>query len=245
MRKSSPTKEVIAVPELLHPDPALSHDQQKKEALQEALERDLRLAGSKIEVAVQDDVATLQGAVASSAARMAADFDAQAVRGIGRVRNELEIPGKDQEPLVEPAKMQEEAVQMIAAEEDLAGTEVEVSASAGKLTLTGFVSSPEQEQKIHGIALKVPGVLEVINKISVVPSNEEADYRIGQEINERLYKNIYVDVNTVDVMVNHGRVTLSGYVERTEDLHHAKESGQVPGVKEINLDLLVIEQQRK
>src|SRR5262245_19431163 len=115
MRKSTPRKELIAVPESLHPD--LSDDEQKKRDLEEALRRDLRLLDCNIDVEVHGEEATLIGSLPSSTARMAADFDAQAVRGIGHVRNRLTVIRPDREPLIPTEKTREDALRRMAAEE--------------------------------------------------------------------------------------------------------------------------------
>lgn len=184
----------------------------------------------------------LSGEVPSSKARMIAEYDAWTIRGVGRVHNRLEVSRPDQDPLPSAEDLRNRTLRALSEIGDDAGTDVDVSAESGKITLTGYCATPEQMRSIHRTALQVPGVLEVINKVSVTPSGLESDRRLGRDIKEKLYENVMIDVNTVDVTVDNGSVYLSGYVEKEEDVDEARAIADMPGIHEITYELYVTEE---
>ncbi len=68
------------------------------------------------------------------------------------------------------------------------------------------------------------------------------DYRIAEDINERLYEDPFVDASNVEVLVTQGDVTISGTVENKYFKRRAEEiSEAVSGVKNIVNKIRVID----
>jgi len=99
--------------------------------------------------------------------------------------------------------------------------DVEVAVKDGVVTLTGKVTMPYKRDDIEKRVAKVDGVSEVRNQISVLPVSQFDDalrYRIARSIYGSGHFVNYSKVNPpIHVIVDHGRVTLTGVVNSEVD----------------------------
>jgi len=99
--------------------------------------------------------------------------------------------------------------------------DVDVAVKDGVVTLTGKVTMPYKRDDIEKRVAKVDGVGEVRNRIGVLPVSQfddELRYRIARSIYGSGHFSNYSRVNPpIHVIVDHGRVTLTGVVNSEVD----------------------------
>jgi len=99
--------------------------------------------------------------------------------------------------------------------------DVDAAVKDGVVTLTGKVTMPYKRDEIAKRVAKVDGVSEVRNRIGVLPVSQfddELRYRIARSIYGSGHFSNYSKVNPpIHVIVDHGRVTLTGVVNSEVD----------------------------
>jgi len=99
--------------------------------------------------------------------------------------------------------------------------DVDVAVKDGVVTLTGKVTMPYKRDEIGKRVAKIDGVSEVLNRIDVLPVSQFDDqlrYRIARSIYGSGHFSNYSRVNPpIHVIVDHGRVTLTGVVNSEVD----------------------------
>ena len=100
--------------------------------------------------------------------------------------------------------------------------DVDVMVKNGIVTLTGDVTMPFKRDDIGKRVAKVDGVLEVRNQINVLPvssSDDRLRYRIARAIYDNPhFWNYAIGPNPpIHIIVEHGRVTLTGVVNNETD----------------------------
>jgi osmotically-inducible protein OsmY len=99
---------------------------------------------------------------------------------------------------------------------------VDVAVKDGVVTLTGDVTMPYKRDDIEKRVAKVDGVRQVINQIKVLPvspSDDQLRYRIARAIYDNPnFWNYAIGPNPpIHIIVEHGRVTLTGVVNNDAD----------------------------
>ena len=100
--------------------------------------------------------------------------------------------------------------------------DVDVVVKDGIVTLTGDVTMPHKREDIEKRVAKVDGVLQVRNQIKVLPvslSDDRLRYRIARAIYDNPhFWNYAIGPNPpIHIIVEHGRVTLTGVVNNDTD----------------------------
>ena len=99
--------------------------------------------------------------------------------------------------------------------------DVDAAVKDGVVTLTGKVTMPYKRDEIAKRVAKIDGVSEVRNRIGVLPVSQFDDqlrYRIARSIYGSGHFSNYSKVNPpIHVIVDHGRVTLTGVVNSEVD----------------------------
>jgi hyperosmotically inducible protein len=100
--------------------------------------------------------------------------------------------------------------------------DVNVEVQSGVATLTGKVTMPYKRNDIEKRVMKVDGVKEVQNKISVLPvsqSDDQLRYLIARSIygNSNFWNYAIMPNPPIHIIVEHGRVTLTGVVQNNVD----------------------------
>lgn len=99
---------------------------------------------------------------------------------------------------------------------------VEVDVENGAVTLTGAVTMPHKREDIEKRVAKVDGVRQVLNRITVLPastSDDQLRYRVARAIYDNPhFWNYAIGPNPpIHIIVEHGRVTLTGVVNNDTD----------------------------
>jgi osmotically-inducible protein OsmY len=133
----------------------------------EALTDDPRLpAPGAIAVQACDGTVTLRGTVASFAQRRAAERDANSVKGVFAVDNELQVRRMD-EYAREDAEIRAAALQLLMWDSELPVGAIDVRVLDGWVTLEGYVDHQFQSDAAFDDVSKLFGVYGITNKIAV------------------------------------------------------------------------------
>ena len=186
-------------------------EQQLKEEILDTLYWDNRVNASNINVEVKETEAILSGSVFSHTAGRAAEADALNTYGIHSVKNALTIQYQV------PSEPSDSAIQSMVHKICLWNTVIDESkihleVDKGIVTLKGTVSSLWEKVRAEDLVDDIIGVVGVINELAVVPLESYRDELIAKRITHALEKSVSIEIDSVNVKVEHGRVTLSGSV---------------------------------
>jgi osmotically-inducible protein OsmY len=132
----------------------------------QAAKRSGELKGFGIALHVENGNVWLKGRVGSTAQQQTAVDLVRRVEGVRRVIDELSIG----ESATSIAQRLGEVLQTAERNGDLRGSDLNFKVDGPDVWLSGTVSSPEQEQRMVGLAQQVPGVRRVISGVELAPS---------------------------------------------------------------------------
>ena len=121
-------------------------------------------------------------------------------------------------------ELQESVMVELGWEPSIDAADIDVTAHAGVVTLTGHVQSFAQKVAAERATVRVKGVKAVVEQIEVKLSheNERSDENIARAAIERLVWDSSVPPDTIEIRVEKGWVTLNGEV----DWHFKKEAAE-------------------
>jgi len=99
---------------------------------------------------------------------------------------------------------------------------VQAQVNEGVVTLTGKVTMPYKSSDLEKRVTKITGVNQVVNQIAVLPVSQfdnELRYRIASSIynNSNFWNYAIMPNPPIHIVVEHGRVTLTGVVQSEVD----------------------------
>jgi osmotically-inducible protein OsmY len=201
------------------------------ETVEKELIMDPAVVLNSIDVAVNQGVVSLTGAVDNILAKERAARVAETVRGVRAVVNRIDVEPVLLRSDTDIARDVEDALLTDSATESF---EVQVAVSDGTVTLTGTVDS-WQEKRLAGIVAKgVRGVTGLRNGIDVVSGEARPDAEIAAEVEETLRWDELVDHALIEVAVEGGRVRLSGVVGSAAEKRRAMIDAHVTGVTSVD-----------
>lgn len=187
-----------------------THDRSIRSRVLRRLEADPRTSGTAIEVRVQDGEVVLSGGVDSRLTAEAAQLLAAEVDGVLAVTSRLMIaataPGSADEEL------RHQALELLRGEPGLAAASLRVSAEGGSLIVRGSVDEDWKKLKVIELVGGIEGVNSVVDEVTVVPTEEPEDELIARAIMAAAERIAPSTVDTIEVKVEDGLVTLSGQV---------------------------------
>lgn len=189
-----------------------------------------------IAVNVHRGEVSLEGTVLNAFARRQACQHAPTIEGVTAVACDLTVASSDSDAAIASEvgrRVRDYAFYTIY-------ENVEVSVQGGRVTLTGQVMADASVRAMASIAARVNGATEVINMIRTLPVSRRDD-AIRQEIGRLFYddpifaSDAYETRLPIRIIVEHGRVMLSGAVD-SETARHAAETlaRAVGGVIEVD-----------
>ncbi len=120
--------------------------------------------------------------------------------------------------------------------------DVSAKVDDGTVTLSGKVTMPYKSDDIAKRVAKIEGVTKVVNQITVLPVS-----RFDDELRYRIARSIYGNANfwnyavmanpPIHIVVEHGRVTLTGVVQSGVDKALARSLATQFGVMSVKNDL--------
>lgn len=215
----------------------LRNDIELQRAVEDGLLYDPRIRGMKVQVRVRRGAVSLLGEVSSLSAKHAAEDDALNTLGVRRVFNHLKVKDPDWPGDLATTKRTREA---LARDAHLADFDLKASSHFGKMYLSGQVNTHFEKERADTVAANVPGVLQVVNRITVdSPWVPKPDDEIKEDVERRLRWSPLLDPDQIRVSVRGGTVTLAGIVdtwhERKAVGRHAYRSGARDVINNINV----------
>jgi len=95
---------------------------------------------------------------------------------------------------------------------DIDISDLELTVSNGVVRLDGFVDAYWKKVKAETIVYDVVGVGDIVNNLTIVPTENYIDKEIAHDISSAIKRNFKVNVDNLDIKVNNGKVYISGLV---------------------------------
>ncbi|CEJ48229.1 BON domain-containing protein [Umezakia ovalisporum] len=191
---------------------SVAADEELQTKIIDKLHWDDRVNSANIGVTVNDAKVTLRGTVPSYRAKTIVEEDTREIKGITEVINHLQV----QYPSTTAVPIDEEIASNVANaltwDSDIDANKIDVSVVGGLLTLRGIVDAYWKKFQVEDIAYGITGVIDIINELAVVPTKIPEDEEIARSIENALERNTFVEAEDVNVVVENGRVTLTGFV---------------------------------
>lgn len=224
------------------PDSAL------RDAIEDAMLYDPRVASFQIRTEVDNGVVTLRGTVGNLKARRAAEQDARNCVGVKKVENRIKVRPATAQTDVAVAENLEAALRRDPWTSDY---DVAVTVKDGTAYLTGAVASYFEKARVDEVASRVTGVVQIENNLAVdseayrydpfvdvtwSPGDYgwytyyhplvtlKSDEQILDDIRDELWWSPFVDLDDVEVSVDGGVATLTGTVDSLSESMSAAEN---------------------
>jgi len=204
----------------------------------DALRNDVRIDAANVTVDVVGGVVYLRGTVPSYYQKQTATEDANRIKGVVDVVNELRVapvtPRTDQEITND---VRAALIRDIRVDE----TRINVNTINGVVYLSGTVNSYGDKFYADNDAWTVPGVIDVVNNIVVQPVLARTDQDIADDVRRALIRDARVDASRISVDVQNGVVYLRGSVPTVEQKWQASDDAWwTTGVRDVVNELAVI-----
>ena len=194
-----------------------------------------------ISVHVKDGIVKLTGKVPSYQSKNAAESDVSRVVGVRGVENQLEVSSPGDPLISSDDRISFELKKAIYDEPDITPDLIQIKVNRGNVTLKGSVDRYWKKQKIEDLTLEIEGVGAILNELTIVPANSISDEIIAERIARALNEDMSIAVDSVDIEVENGIVTLRGVVP--DSLAHARVTDiikELDGVAQIHNKLDII-----
>lgn len=216
--------------------------------IQAALEIDpaINVEQDKIEV-IEGDEICLEGTVTGIAAKRRALHVAREAAGTPRIMDHIRLSDGQRK---NDDELREDADRMLRGDSDFqdipvgrgqkpdnAGEDkwIVVMAQDGAIRLEGTVPSLGHRRLAEVLAWWVPGVADVDNRLHVQPPEEDNEGELRDALDLVLDKDQALDMQTINLLVRDGKVTLAGNVLSQEQRERAERNcWYVPGVHDVD-----------
>jgi osmotically-inducible protein OsmY len=189
-----------------------------------------------IDVLTNDGIVTLSGIADNILEKERSIHIAKSIKGVRAVVNNIQV----RDAKISDQELEKNIDKALLTDPATDSYEVNVSATNGKVTLTGKVDSWQEKQLSEKVAKGIVGVKEVENNIYFEYVKNRTDHEIKSDIVQTLNWDIRVDDGLISVDVNNGIVTLTGTVGSVAEQSQAVVDSWVVGVKEVNDGGLII-----
>ena len=216
------------------------NDEEIRRDVRNQLDWDYRVDEQDVGVRVSDGVVTLSGTVETYSGKDAAEGDAWSVTGVVDVRNNIEVDAETRDQ--GRGNISRSAENVLEWNSEIDAADTVVSTVGGIVILEGTVDSYWKKVRAEELVANVSGVVEVQNRLAVVPGEDIVDQRIAEDIVDAIERKSLVDMEDVTVRVKDGVVTLNGQVDSRTERQAVYESAlYTDGVTAVNDENLVIE----
>jgi len=218
-----------------------SKDEQIKKAVVDILYWDSRVDASDIDVEVKDGIVILRGTVPSYAVKEAALFDTWKIPGVKKVNNNSFVRFPTTAKTLSDSNIETSIVKQLGWNDSTRNENIHVKVKKGEVVLEGHVDAYWKVFRAQQLASDVMGVVDIENKLTVVPTETVTDQVIATSIMNAIDRSYAVNTEGVDVKVKDGIVTVSGKLPTRAACEAALECAyNTHGVKDVK-DRLHIE----
>ena len=187
-----------------------SKDEQIKKAVVEMLYWDNRVDASDIHVEVNDGVVTFTGTVPSYGTKETSLFVAWKVPGVRKVNNNSFVKFPTTTKILTDSQIEESIRKQLEWNDSTSRENIQVTVNKGEVSLEGHVDAYWKMFRAQKLASDVIGVVDIDNKLTVVPTENIEDQVIATNIINAIDRSNLLKTEDIDVKVKHGIVTLSG-----------------------------------
>lgn len=213
-------------------------DAEVERDVRDALYSDVRIDSRNVDAIVQDGIVYLRGAVPDVVQKSVAREVTERIKGVRTVVNELEVTPAE---LRSDADITADVVAALVRDSLVDENKIEVETNGGVVYLRGIVGSYTERRSADTDARTTPGVLDVVNELTVALAPSRSDEVIEADVRLALETNIAIDLSDVHVSVKNGVVTLSGNVPAVAQRWLIDEVVRwTPGVVDVVNDLGVV-----
>lgn len=206
-----------------------------EDALKLSLLKAMNITAKDIKVRSINGIVSLQGFVNVLAEKNRAEEIAYKIDGVKEVRNNITITLDGGENDKELTDLVNSNLRNSAFKHRILSVTAKVS--GGNVLLVGDVETERDRQIAISEANKTFGVRSVVSTINLASFKD--DTSLTNDINMALMES-KINVNDISAMVLRGKVALSGYAEKEEDIDRLVTIVQsIPGIKEVNNKLKI------
>ncbi|MBD3229051.1 MAG: BON domain-containing protein [Candidatus Lokiarchaeota archaeon] len=199
----------------------MSTDELIKKQVVETLAWDDSVDASDIEVKVNNGKVQLSGVVPTYKTKIDAVTDSWVVEGVESIENLLRVEYPPGIELPNDDELKEKIEKKLEWYPKINASEIEVSVKDGTVTLEGVVDAIWKSTRTEDLCEDIIGVLDVKNKLIITPEEKVSDETIAENIVNALDRNLYVNIDSIDVKVENGIVTLLGNVKNWTEYNSA------------------------
>lgn len=211
-----------------------------KRRVKNQLRWDDRVFSEHVEVDVADSTVTLSGEVPTYTSLKAAEDDALFTPGVKAVQNNLKVKYPEGVSVPTDSEIEERIQQIYKWNTHLNPYDLSVKVKNGWVSIGGTVESFWKKMVAEELAYSVGGVIAVSNEITIVPTKDISDQKIAEAVKDTIQYRSGIDVDTIDIKVEDGVVTLSGSTRTRSSASAAYETAlYTAGVKGV-VDEMVI-----
>jgi len=190
----------------------LSSDKVKKQEIIDQLSWNDSVNADNIQVEVSGNTALLEGIVPNYASKISAAINANMIRGINHVENNLKVEFPVKSNLPDDKEITENIFNILRWQSNVSTENLKVESNEGIVTLSGTTETLWGRNQAEDIVNGIHGVLGVVNKIKVNVSRTGKDIEMEEDINKAFERSTIIDENKINVDVNKGTVHLTGAV---------------------------------
>lgn len=184
-------------------------DAEVERDVRDALYSDVRIDSRNVDAIVQDGIVYLRGSVPDVVQKSVAREVTERIKGVRAVVNELEVTPAE---LRSDADITADVVAALVRDSLVDENKIEVETDRGVVYLRGVVGSYTERRSAETDARTTPGVLDVVDELTVALAPSRSDEVIEADVRLALETNIAIDLSDVHVSVKNGIVTLTGNV---------------------------------
>ena len=200
------------------------------------VQADRQMVGSKVNVSVEDGIATLTGATLSIQQSERAAARAKATNDVRAVVNRLKII----DPVASDATLADRVEQRLAKSSAIDASRVRVTVDKRRAVLSGQIGSWDEQELAREIATEIPGLKEIDNRLEVTFDTVRTDKAIQSQIQYMVSDDPLYSGVRIDVAVKDGVVSLGGEVGSTSEKDQLVHRSHVTGVTAVWADDVMV-----
>ncbi len=217
---------------------ATSSDHLLKSAIEE-LEWAPDVTADRIGVGVTDGTVTLSGQVTTYPEKEGAVAATLRVHGVTAVADEILV--QHHYGHLEDSDIAREATTILRASVVVPHDTVKATVKDHRIRLVGSVPWSYQRETAAKIVSALPGVVAVLNDITVAPKVTLSESQAEQQVRAALVRNAQVDSRTIRVHISGTTIELTGTVQSWAEYRQASHSAwATPGVTHVRNQIRVI-----
>ncbi len=176
----------------------------------EQLDWDDRIKQDDIRVDYINGSIRLSGTTHSYSAKMAAEYDAWSVPGVLSVDNDIEI--KPENENLDDEHIRLHVTHLLMWSPSIHADDISVSVKGGTVFIDGTVDAFWKKLRAAKLVADVQGVLDIINRLTVVATHDIVDETLAEELIGALGRIKGIDIGDIDLEISDGHVFLRGKV---------------------------------